>query len=219
MARGRHPTRIHIDPPDEHIAVKYLRRWYARDLICDQQRFPCLTSRELFGNNRPLEIDFGCGTGILACSRAKQYPYINILGIDQSQKPLYCAIREASGAKLENIKFVRGDFNVMIPLLRPQTISAAFYLFPNPPQNYHKERANIRRRNFLNSLYMALIPGGRIYFASDDSLFFDCMNEIIKNDLHYKTLGPEMTYSDTVTRYRKLWEDQGRNVMSFVVEK
>jgi tRNA (guanine-N7-)-methyltransferase len=219
MARGRHPTRIHIDPPDEQIAAKFLYRWYGGDLRREPQRFPGLTSPELFGNNRPLEIDFGCGTGILACSRAKQYSDINMLGIDQSQKPLYCAIRDAAALKLGNIKFLRGNFSIMVPLLRPQTVSAAFYLFPNPPGDYHKERANARRRHFLKNLHDALIPNGRIYFATDAPLFFECMNDIIINDLHLKAFGPEIADCDMLTRYRRLWENQGRSVRSFVVMK
>ncbi len=219
MARGRHPTRIHIDPPDEQIAAKYLYHWYGGDLRREPHRFPGLTSPELFGNSRPLEIDFGCGTGILACGRAKQCPDINMLGIDQSQKPLYCAIRDAAAFKLENIKFLRGNFSIMVPLLRPQTVSAAFYLFPNPPRDYHKERANARRRQFLQNLHSALIPGGRIHFATDAPLFFECVNDIIKNDLHFNILDSEIADCDMITRYWRMWEEQGRSVRSFVVEK
>lgn len=219
MARGRHPTRIRIDPPDERTAAKYLCRWFGRDLRREPQRFPGLTSRELFGNNRPLEIDFGCGTGILACNRAKLYPGINMLGIDQSQKPLYCAIRDAAAFKLENIKFLRGNFSIMVPLLRPRSIRAAFYLFPNPPRDYHKERANARRRHFLQNLHDALIPGGRVYFATDAPLFFECMSDIVNNDLHFKTLASEITDDDMITRYRRMWEEKGRDVRSFAIEK
>lgn len=219
MARGRHPTRIHIPPPDEQTAARYLIQWNGRSLRCNSQHFPGLTSQELFGNNKPLEIDFGCGMGILACNRAYQSPETNVLGIDQSQKPLFCAVRDAKSYVLENIKFIRGDFTIMIPLLRPNSIAAAFYLFPNPPQDYHKERANDKRRRFLEGLYSALIPGGRIYFATDAPSFFACMNGIVKNELHFTTSDFNMTDCDIITRYRKLWEEQRRNVNSFVIGK
>jgi tRNA (guanine-N7-)-methyltransferase len=182
-------------------------------------RFPHLTSPELFGNHQPLEIDFGCANGMLACSRAKQNPHINMLGIDRSQKPLYCAVAAAAADKLENIKFLRGNFNVMLPLLQPQTIRAAFYLFPNPPRDYYRERANARRRRFLQSLHGALVPGGRIYFATDEPLFFKCMNSIIQNDLRYKTLEANAPDRDITSWYRQIWEERERDIESFVVEK
>jgi len=219
MARGRHPTRIHIDPPDEQTVAKYLQCWNGRDLRQEPHRFTGLTSPELFGNNRPLEIDFGCGAGILACSRAKQYADINMLGIDQSQKPLFCAIADAVALKLENVKFLRGDFEIMIPLLRPQTISAAFYLFPNPPQDYQKARANVRRRRFMHSLHNALTTGGRIFFATDEPLYFECMYEIVKTGLRLKTFNSAIADYDMNSRYSRLWEEKGRDIKSFVIEK
>jgi len=219
MARGRHPTRLRIDPPDAQAAAKYLRIWYGGELHSEPGRFPGLTSQELFGNARPLEIDFGCGTGVLACSRAQKFPDVNFLGIDNSQKPLFCAIRDAVTLDLENVKFIRGNFNLMLALLRPQSVCTAFYLFPNPPQDYHQGRANGRRRNFLQALHTALVPGGRFYFATDSGLFFGCMNAIIQDDLHYTSLNPEIADSDISTRYRRIWEERGRNVKSLVVEK
>jgi tRNA (guanine-N7-)-methyltransferase len=219
MARGRHPTRIHIDPPDEQARMKYLRIWYGGDVHRDPHRFPGLTSPELFGNDRPLEIDFGCGTGVLMCGRAEKYPDVNFLGIDQSQKPLFCAVREAVALSLNNVKFIRGDFEVMLALLRPQTISAAYYLFPNPPQDYHLIRANVRRRSFLQTLYGALVIGGRFYFATDSTSFFGCMNGILRNELRYTTLVSEFGDPSMSTRYRRIWEERGRNVKSFTVEK
>jgi len=219
MARGRHPTRIYIDPPDAQTAAKYLYRWHGRDLFHEPNRFPSLTSPELFGNNHPLEIDFGCGQGILACSRAKQYSDSNILGIEKSQKPLYCAIRASAELKLDNIKFVRGDFNMMLTLLRPRTVNTAYYLFPNPPQDFHLDRANAKRRLFLQSIHDALVPGGRLYFATDALSFFERMYDIMKNNLQYRTFDPATVGSEISTCYRQRWEQQGRPFKSIVVEK
>jgi len=219
MARGRHPTRIRIDPPDAQTAAKYLYRWHGRDLFHEPHRFPSLTSQGLFGNNRPLEIDFGCGQGVLACSRAGQYSGSNILGIEKSQKPLFCAIRDAARLKLDNIKFVRGDFNMMLTLLRPRTVSSAYYLFPNPPQDLYLDRANAQRRLFLQSIHDALVPGGRLYFATDALSFFECMYGILKNSLRYRTFDSTADDSVIFTRYRQRWEQQGRPLRSIFVEK
>jgi tRNA G46 methylase TrmB len=142
-----------------------------------------------------------------------------MLGIDLSQKPLYCAIAAAAAEGLGNIKFVRGNFGAMLPLLRPKTVSAAYYLFPNPPEDYGRERSNLRRREFFQGLHMSLVPGGRLHFATDNLSFFDCVEGIIKNDLRYNTLDTETEDCDFVTRYRRLWEEKGRCVRSLVVEK
>jgi tRNA (guanine-N7-)-methyltransferase len=219
MARGRHPARIQIDPPDEQTAAKYFHSWYGGHLFREPHRFPTLTSQDLFGDNKPLEIDFGCGHGLLACNRASQDPDSNLLGIDASLKPLYCAIRDAVELRLDNIKFIHADYNVMLPLLRPGTVSTAYYLFPNPPENYYMERANAKRRLFLQSIYDALIPGGRFYFATDDVQYFKCIHFILRNGLQYKMFESEDLDSGISTCYRQRWDEQGRPLRSIVVEK
>lgn len=219
MARGRHPTRIYIDPPSEQVAAKYLRTWWGGDILREPNRFPGLNSPELFGNNNPLEIDFGCGTGTLACRRAKQNPNINVIGIDASQKPLFCAIEEANSKEINNVKFVRNNFSVLLPLLKPQTITTAYYLFPNPPHDYFQERANNGRRRFLETIYDALIDGGRFIFATDSPAFFSCMETIITITLHYKVSDFCLDTSGIFTWYRSIWESRGRNMKGLVVEK
>jgi tRNA G46 methylase TrmB len=106
---------------------------------------------------------------------------------------------------------------MMLPLLRPNTVLAAYYLLPNPPENYCQERANRRRRNFLQSVYDALVPGGRFFFATDSDEFFRCLDEILKNDLHCEPLSIEN--ADISTGYWRLWEDNGRSVKGLAVEK
>jgi tRNA (guanine-N7-)-methyltransferase len=219
MARGRHPTRIQIDPPDEQTATKYFHSWYGGDLFREPHRFPALTSQDLFGNNNPLEIDFGCGHGVLACGRAREYSGCNIVGIDASRKPLYCAIRDAVELKLDNIKFIHADYNVMLPLLRPGTVTTAYYLFPNPPEDYHIDRANAKRRLLLQRIHDALIPGGQFYFATDDMPFLKCMQHILKNSLQYQIFESETIDPGISTCYRQRWEQQGRPLRSIVVEK
>jgi tRNA (guanine-N7-)-methyltransferase len=219
MARGRHPTRIRIDPPDRQTAAKYFHTWHGGDLFHEPHRFPSLTSQDLFGNANPLEIDFGCGQGVLACSRAEQNSNINILGIEKSQKPLYCAIHDAARLKLDNIKFIRGDFNMMLPLLRPGTVSTAYYLFPNPPEDLYLDRANAKRRLFLKNIYEALVPGGRFFFATDALPFFERMYDILKNGLQYRTFHSETIDSGISTCYRQRWEQRGRPLKSIIVEK
>jgi tRNA (guanine-N7-)-methyltransferase len=219
MARGRHPVRLNIDPPDKDISDKYLQFWSGQKLHFESYRFPPLTSSELFGDNRPLEIDFGCGTGVLACTRAQRFPNVNFLGIDLSQKPLYWAVRDAANLALNNIKFIRGNFNEMLPLLQPDTVAAAYYLLPNLPENYFNERANLRRRNLLQAIVGSLVPGGRFFFATDSTVYFECIKNILTCDLRFKALSLESAEAGMDTLYWKLWEEKGRTVQCLVIEK
>ncbi|MBN1604743.1 MAG: methyltransferase domain-containing protein [Chitinispirillaceae bacterium] len=219
MARGRHPSRLYIDPPEPQVAKKYLRYWYGGDIIREPDRFPGLTSPDLFGNCNPLEIDFGCGMGVLSCNRAQQSPAINVLGIDVSQKPLFCAINDAHHRGLDNIKFVRGNFNALLPLLKSETVSTAYYLFPNPPHDYFHQRANTGRKRFLETLYSSLVKDGRLVFATDSVDFFKCMEIIITKELNYNLFSLDFDSSGISTWYRNIWESRGKDVMGIAVVK
>ena len=41
------------------------------------------TSSEIFGNDKPLEIDLGCGDGSFLIEMAKHYPERNFLGVER----------------------------------------------------------------------------------------------------------------------------------------
>jgi tRNA (guanine-N7-)-methyltransferase len=219
MARGRHPTRIHIDPPDPQVAEKYLRYWYGGDVIRQPECFPGLTSPDLFGNNNPLEIDFGCGTGIHICNRAAQNPGINTLGIDVSQKPLFYGINDAHSRGLDNVKFVRSNFNALLPLLKPETVHTAYYLFPNPPHDYFHQRSNEGRKRFLEKIYTSLVNGGRFIFATDCGPFFECLHRIVTAELLLVTSPLDIECEGISTWYRSIWEARGMSLMGFVIKK
>jgi tRNA (guanine-N7-)-methyltransferase len=219
MARGRHPTRIEVAPPDDVTAVKYLYRWCGGDLYRDLYHFPYLTSTGLFSNSRPLEVDFGCGNGELICNRAQQYPHVNFLGIDQSSKPLYCAVQTAANLNLQNIRFIRGDFIAMLPLLQPQTVANAYYLLPNPPRDYHIERVNARRHAFVKGIYDALVIGGALFFASDSVAYFEYICTILRSDIGCPIHDVEITTTEIRTQYLTIWQERGKKVHCCMVEK
>lgn len=219
MARGRHPSRLYVDPPEPQVAEKYLRYWYGGDIIREPHSFPGLISPDLFGNSNPLEIDFGCGMGVLACNRAEQSPAINVLGIDVSRKPLFCAINDAHNRGIDNVKFVRGNFNALLPLLKSETVSTAYYLFPNPPHDYFHQRANAGRKRFLETLYSSLVKDGRFIFATDSVDFFKCMEIILTKELNYNHSSLDFDSSGISTWYKSIWESRGKDVMGIVVVK
>jgi tRNA (guanine-N7-)-methyltransferase len=51
-----------IAPPPE-VAAKYLLFWAQGELYANPDQFPDLTSATIFGNDHPLELEVGCGTG------------------------------------------------------------------------------------------------------------------------------------------------------------
>src|SRR5688500_5065829 len=93
--------------PDEALLERYLLHWHTGDLYHRSDDFPTITSTELFGDDKPLELEIGCGTGEYICHKAAAHPEHNYLGIDVSLKSLYVAVHEAAEQGLENIRFIK----------------------------------------------------------------------------------------------------------------
>src|SRR5437773_10446225 len=94
-------------PPDEQTACKYLFDWHGSELFNAWERFPRLDSAHLFGNERPLELEIGCGTGDFLCSLAVQEPAANFVGLDISLKSLFAAVERARLLSLDNIRVMK----------------------------------------------------------------------------------------------------------------
>src|SRR5687768_1021488 len=82
-------------PPDEETARKYLLHWQSGDLHHAPESFPRISSAELFGEDRPLELEIGSGTGEFLCALAACDPAANFLGVDISLKSVYVAVHKA----------------------------------------------------------------------------------------------------------------------------
>src|SRR5438128_1490010 len=94
---------VKFTPPDEQTASKYLFVWHARELYHRPDQFPRIASEHLFWDERPLELEIGCGTGEFLCGLAAREPAANFVGIDISLKSLYAAVENARSLSLDNI--------------------------------------------------------------------------------------------------------------------
>ncbi|HET7058969.1 MAG TPA: methyltransferase domain-containing protein, partial [Nitrospiraceae bacterium] len=61
-------------------------------------------------------LDFGCGPGILTTFYARQFPNVAFLGIDRSAVSVSVAQERAEQLGLKNIRFERGDADLVAPL-------------------------------------------------------------------------------------------------------
>ena len=66
--------RMMASPPDERTAQKYLLWISGWSLHNEPENLPTIDSLSLFSNNRPLELEAGCGSGEFLCSLAVENP-------------------------------------------------------------------------------------------------------------------------------------------------
>lgn len=209
-----------VEAPDEETARRYLLWLPGERLHHEPEALPRISSPSLFGDEKPLELEVGCGTGEFLCSQAGGRPETNFVGVDLHVKSLYRAVSSASERRLANIMFARADFKLFYPLLAPESLRAVYLLFPDPGMKERERRRRIFSERFLHEAHRALEPGGRLTAMTDHEGY---LSEMLA--LSRRAQGWEMILEDdpgvgtSKTRFQSLWESRGRPARGLTLVK
>ena len=215
--------RMRTSLPDEHTAQKYLLWISGWNIHHEPEKLPSIESSSLFSNNRPLELEAGCGSGEFLCYLAVESPERNFVGVDLHAKSLYRAVENASGLELDNILFVRADFRQIYPLLAPDSLSTVYLHFPEPPTNRISRRRVIFSEHFLEEMHRALVPEGRLGVVTDHEEHLFEMLEMAESDERWEKTHEKRYLTGfergVKSRFQQLWEDRGRLPLRFELTK
>jgi tRNA (guanine-N7-)-methyltransferase len=136
---------------------------------------PGLLGRLLPGS-APWELELGFGKGRYLLGRAAAEPGRRFLGVEVAGEYFRLAAHRLARRGLANVALLRGEALYLLAAVLPRDFAATLHVyFPDPwPKGRHR-----RRRLFapasLDLLIGALIPGGRLAFATD---FLDYGREV-----------------------------------------
>lgn len=213
--------RMKTGPPDEWTAEKYLLWLSGWRLHHEPETLPRLDSDSLFGNDRPLEMDVGCGTGEFLCALACDDPEANFVGVELHQKSLYRAVEIAVSESLENVLFVSADFHLVYPLLVTGSLRSVYLNFPDPGMKRRYRKRRIFSEKFLDEMVRVLEPGGGLRVTSDHEEYFFEMLALAERDGRWRRAheerfllgGPD---SGARSRFQRKWEEaHGRQALRF----
>jgi tRNA (guanine-N7-)-methyltransferase len=204
---------VALREPDAITGERYLRVWHSGDLYNQPDDFPRLTSEQLFGNSKPLEIEIGCSTGEYLCSLAAANPTHNFLGIEINLKSLYVAVHNAARRGLDNILFIKAPAQDTYRLMPPNSLHAVYLHFPDPSLHPKYRKRRLLTPTFLDKLHEVLVPGGIFSFVTDkEELFLDVL-PMLENDPGFEKAHPEPYLRGfepiAKSRYQLYWERHG----------
>lgn len=211
--------RMKVVEPDAATAEKYFLRISGRDIYERPGELPRLTSRSLFGNGAPLEMEVGCGGGEFLCHLAGESPGTNFVGLDVHLKSLHKGVEAASEMDLGNIKFVSVDFRQAYPLFARDSVSAVYLHFPDPGMKARDKKRRIFDESFLDEMSRAVVVGGKISLVTDDEDYFERMLALVEKEERWARTHDEpylVGFEPGVkSRFQTLWEGRGRTVYRF----
>ena len=114
--------------------------------------------KELFGNDKPIYLELGCGKGTFMAVHGSQNPDINYIAIDIKDEVLVLAKRniekafkEAGRPVVDNVKLMAQEILIINEILGEDDCIDRIYInFCNPwPKDRHKKRRLTHTRQFI----------------------------------------------------------------------
>lgn len=135
---------------------------------------------EVFGNDRPVEIDLGSGSGKFLVESGVRYPERNFLGIERLLGRVRKTRRKACTLKLGNVRVLRVEIDYAVRYLLPPNSITRFHLsFPDPwPKRRHHTRRLVDGE-FLEAISSALEPNGELWIKTDHIEYFRWIEKIV----------------------------------------
>lgn len=188
------------------------------DLDATSEGDPVLDWTEVFGVERPVELEIGIGKGRFLMHAAAQRPDISFVGVEWAGKYLRIALSRSQRRGLQNIRLAKADAREFLEFFVPSSSLAAIYvLFPDPwPKKRHHKRRLVNA-GFLAEVERALAPGGRLWLATDHEEYFTVMEEALAQR---DALQPvDAGWTGAPTNYEDKFVARGKPIYRRVVEK
>lgn len=172
---------------------------------------------EVFGNDRPVQLEIGCGKGQFIRTLAAQNPDINYVALERQDNVIITAMEGVMKDGLTNVRFLCLDAELVQELFAAAGVDRIYLNFscPFPKTRYAKHR--LTHRNFLQAYVKILKPFGEIHFKTDNRPFFEfSLNELCHEDFKLKNITFDLHNSgfegNIVTEYEKRFSDMGQPI-------
>lgn len=182
----------------------------------------------VFGSDKPVYAELGCGKGRFVLQAATYYPDINWLALDIKSEMLAVARRtivNELGREPENIRLVSQNIAMINTAFdENDRIDRIYINFCNPwPRKKHKKRRLTHTRQLMQ--YRTFLKdGGEIHFKTDDDELFEeslpyfehsgFSVKFITRDLHSTDYSPNFE-----TEHEKMFSEEGKTIKFLIAVK
>lgn len=165
-------------------------------------------------DDRPVELEIGCGKGGFICQMAARHPDVFFIAVEKYSNVLVSAAEAAKEAGLDNILFVWGDAEYLGRLLPSGRVRRLYLNFSTPFPKKRQVTHRLTHAHFLQLYRHLLAPGGSVIQKTDDRGFFQFSLEqfsqtgyrldSVSLDLHADEFPDNI-----ITEYEQRFIDQG----------
>jgi tRNA (guanine-N7-)-methyltransferase len=178
------------------------------------------TWHQHFGNQNPIILELGCGTGAYTLSLAKRYPEKNIIGVDIKGSRMWHGATSAHEEGVENAAFLRIVIENIANYFAENEVDEIWITFPDPHPREGKKRKRLTSERFFAEYRKILRKDGIVHLKTDNQdLFTFSLEEATafgkqvifsSNDIYHL---PELPQDlDIKTTYEARYLAQGKSI-------
>lgn len=171
--------------------------------------------RELFGNDRPVEMEIGMGKGTFITEQARARPDVNFFGIEWARWYWRYASDRLRRNRCLNARTVRAEAGYFVAEFVPgASLSVLHVYFPDPwPKKRHNKRRLIQEP-FLRQVERVLVPNGRLQIVTDHQDYFEQIETVIQGSkltvIEYNRPGSAGEGEFVGTNFERKYRREGR---------
>lgn len=166
--------------------------------------------KAIFGNDRPVVIEYCSGNGTWICDRAKKFPHFNWVAVEWRFERVRKIWSKAKNYGLSNLWVVCGEALTFTEAYVPSSsISNIFVNFPDPWPKLKHAKNRLFQSPFEKQLARILASKGELVVVTDDEPYGKQIVETLSQWNHLCV--PEIPEYGT-SYFDSLWRDKGRSI-------
>lgn len=165
----------------------------------------------LFGNERPVILEIGSGTGRFLVDRAVQRPDLNFLGIEKSLHYYRRLVDRLVRRGLTNVRVINHDAAIVLERLLPSaSIDEIHIYFPDPWPRPREQKRRLIRPETVEQMERVLKPAGTGWYVTDHRDYFESAAPVLAAIL--ATEAGEIVHDPPRTNYEAKYQRAGRPI-------
>ncbi len=125
----------------------------------------------LFGDDRPLEVEIGFGSGEHLAGQAAMRPGSGFIGCEPFLNGVVGALAHVRDGALENVRLHMGDALEVIERLPDASLERVYLLHPDPWRKARHAKRRMVNHGPLDLIHAKLKPGGEFRLGTDDPTY------------------------------------------------
>lgn len=131
-----------------------------------------------FHNDNPIVLELGCGRGEYTVGLGKLYPEKNFIGIDIKGARMWAGAKEADGAGMTNVAFLRTNIEMLPRFFAQDEVDEIWITFPDPQMK--KVGKRLTSTGFMERYQQIVKAGGLIHLKTDSPFLYTYTREMLR---------------------------------------